>query len=879
MAEFDVKSFERGWTDNYVNGPKNAGQRYENLLISRNRKPFSRPGSQVYDVDLYQIPTGTRIQHCKYHEGQLFEFSADEIYYRDSTFKELVGPVDSNDAFGNVGAAATSHNATASWKKHLYTTIDSFVRPRKIYKDENDAWQLRTVGLPSPGEVRGFATATALANSLKTVYNAHVADLAEHTVTDTAISSANATTIDTLIALANELKTRFVAHELDARNASTANHQAQTSDNDSLDSKDDVVTLVGAIALLNDLKAKYNAHDADATAHTTGSTHQESTADASIEFTIAPEMDDSTALIYAICYKRQYKIGSVTYIDRSAPTEVSTLVGPNFSDATHGLDISNIPELANDSLGTLEAWDTDTLTIEIYRSDDGGNELRKLVELPNGTTTYEDDSGFSSLGEVIYTNSGAYGNDSPPPCKYIVIVDNVAWYLNVKEGSEEKSFRARQSKTNGLDSSPGSFVVDIDGDITGGGSVGVYPIVFSENKTYRFEGIVDDLGRGFTRVRVVDDTVGCISHDSIVPVKDGLYFAALDGFYFTDGFNTTKITNHLNSSYKSAISTSEMKKRIYGTYDPINDRVFWALSSSSSADDNDIIWVHDPHWGIPNGEGTFTSYVYGVNGSPTALDVIDGNLLRSDRLGYTFIHGDTLTSDPVVNASVDADIWETKAVIYEYISCAFAFDSEYRRKWVVKLLTLIKSVGNVSILPRSINDDSGAKRDLKQIVSRNIFEWGDPFFTWGDPEFVWNAPSTATGMRRFPKRSLRCTFKQVVYTNAFAIVANSDSLGSVTVNAGAQTITLDSGEFPSNLVNGEIYIGTSLIGISISVATDTVLTVIDSSNQLVDGSEAIWLIKQFRQDEIFHLEGYVIIYEVFGASHTAFRVGDIGENA
>ena len=123
--EWRVSSFERGRTDSYVNGARNTAQRMDNFIITRNRKPLSRDGSLIFDassVDVQQIPAGAqRIQYIKQHEGSLYEYSADEIYYRNgAVFTELIGPVDGNDAFGDEGTT-DSRNSSSAWQGHLYT--------------------------------------------------------------------------------------------------------------------------------------------------------------------------------------------------------------------------------------------------------------------------------------------------------------------------------------------------------------------------------------------------------------------------------------------------------------------------------------------------------------------------------------------------------------------------------------------------------------------------------------------------------------------------------------------------------------------------------------------------------------------------------------
>lgn len=144
--------------------------------------------------------------------------------------------------------------------------------------------------------VDGLASAIALANSLKTITNAHAADAAEHTTAaDTVnypVTTDDATDLTDLLPLVGALLTAYDAHDADAElGAAWAFHVAQETGDHSLVSAVTPTTLEEAVTRLNDLKAKYNAHDADATAHTTGSTHQEATADAAygaaIAFTVA----------------------------------------------------------------------------------------------------------------------------------------------------------------------------------------------------------------------------------------------------------------------------------------------------------------------------------------------------------------------------------------------------------------------------------------------------------------------------------------------------------------------------------------------------------------------------------------------------------------
>ena len=148
--------------------------------------------------------------------------------------------------------------------------------------------------------VAGLSSAIALANSLKTITNAHAADGAEHfagggatpDIVNYLIVTDPATDLATLLTLSGDLLTAYDAHDADAEAGSPTYHNATEAGDHSLASAVSPITLQEALTKLNDLKAKYNAHDADSTAHTTGSTHQEATADVAYGAAILFDVSD-----------------------------------------------------------------------------------------------------------------------------------------------------------------------------------------------------------------------------------------------------------------------------------------------------------------------------------------------------------------------------------------------------------------------------------------------------------------------------------------------------------------------------------------------------------------------------------------------------------
>lgn len=143
----EVSDFSKGITDNYLAGPTNAGQEFDNLLLNNNKKPFTRFGSQLRDYTNGQNPGGVqRISFIWDHRDQVMEQSARDIAYYDTVYNTLFGP-DGNSAFGD--GDDTNHISVAVWNNHSFGVNDSFCDPIKIFKDDSDDFQVRTAGMPT----------------------------------------------------------------------------------------------------------------------------------------------------------------------------------------------------------------------------------------------------------------------------------------------------------------------------------------------------------------------------------------------------------------------------------------------------------------------------------------------------------------------------------------------------------------------------------------------------------------------------------------------------------------------------------------------------------------------------------------------------------
>lgn len=586
----------------------------------------------------------------------------------------------------------------------------------------------------------------------------------------------------------------------------------------------------------------------------------------------------ANSYIYTFLYYYTYQIGTVTFEDFGPTTQVtlSSAAAPNISTVA----ITAIPVLAN---STTENWDTTTITVKIYRTTNGGTTSFYLGQVTNGTTIYNDSASDTTIQSNVglYTNGGVVDNDPPPPAKFIHVVNGKAYYGFVKEGSQEIPNRVVQSLIDDPDSVPATFFVTLEDEVTGLSSFNGKPIVFGKTKTYRLDGEFDETGQGSITYEAISTNIGCISHQSIVRTREGVFFAGNDGFYFTNGFLVQKISDSLNETYKTFTDTATKKKRIYGTYDSIENRVFWTAQFDTSSSDNDGFFILDLRQGVKP-ESVFTTASNGTNLAPTSLAFYQGYVLHGDRRGYIFKNNQTIDQDLKVDTSVVPSSWSKSTIIYNYTSVLLDCGSPQLTKWGQWLHFKAKNTKNLSMQPYSINDSSFVPDALKEIRSRTAVEWGDPsVFSWGSSEGIpWGFAGHIEERRRFPAGSLRFRAKQIKFTNSFTNIYRSDNIGLADVDGSANTVTLNSGNWPTEIVDYYISFETDsyVANFLITAVSGGTITLEDIQGNVPTASDKKWVIRGYRKGEkIFPIQ-YSIFYAPIGTRSSNTYHGTASED-
>lgn len=584
--------------------------------------------------------------------------------------------------------------------------------------------------------------------------------------------------------------------------------------------------------------------------------------------------------IYTFHFHYTYMVGQQEFQDfgPTTPVQVLNCEAPNVS----AVNISGIPVLTNGLTGN---YDLANVKVFIYRTVDGGETSFKVGEVTNGTTTFVDnvdDQTIQETGLILYTDDGTADYEAPPVCKYMTIVNSTAYYGVIKEGSEVFENRVRQSIPGIPGAAPSDFYIDVEDRVTGLGSIKSIPLIFCDKHVYRIESAYDRFGRQGARAIRISDTAGNISGLSITSAENYCLWFGFDGVYATDGYQVIKISDSINDRYRDIVSSQTAPNRIIGTFNENDRRVYWGLQQNSSTLDNDSLLVLDMRWGITP-KSTFTTWS-GKSFRPSAVAFFNGLLYRGDTRGYVFKHSPEYDTDPRVDILSLPSTWPTETIIWSYKSVHIHFGSMMNRKAPSRILLQATNAANTTIQIVAISDDGRVVRDLKPIRWRRNFVWGDTEFVWGNPDCVWGGVGFIEQWRRFPAKSLRLSYLQLVITNGYGVVTNSDTDGLATFTGATNTIVLDdqvNNKWPDNVVGYNIRTAADGYVREFEVVSridDFTITVLDSENLVPTGSLA-WELHGYLKGEPLKLIGYNVLWNDLSPSQNTFESGQDGGNA
>ncbi len=600
------------------------------------------------------------------------------------------------------------------------------------------------------------------------------------------------------------------------------------------------------------------------------------------------------AFIYVYTYSTSSGGGTQTFIEEGPVTFVEVGASWEFPILS---TITNIPVITNDSNSN---YDTSYIEVQIYRTIANGTNLYLIATIPNGQTTYTDQlSNYaipsSSLlaGEVqaspsdadnflqtqpeLYTNDGTLDYAPAPAAKYVHVIGNVGLYGYTNDAYGSHPYRIHQSVIGNPGFVPAITYVDLEDEVCGVNSVKSVPIALCKRIIYRFDGTFLSNGSGNLTPTKIHNSAGCISNESAVEAENYLFWAGVDGFYATDGFQVIKISDHLNTTYRAMLNASRDLLRIQGRFDDTNRRVYWTAQLNANSTEQDTIFCLDLRWGIkPN--STFTIF-NGPSFRPTAIEVFNAKLYRGDANGCVYYHDPVFTTDPRVDLSKSVSNWATETIYWNYTSTQINFGSSFYRKFVSRILLQAENVGNTSIQITAVNDQGRRTRPLKAIRWRKNVAWDDTEVTWRSQDCSWNAQGLIEQWRRMPAQGLRLSYLQLSITNAYSIITTSYDNGPCVVDPILKTCYLPnlwdtrSVDYVIYLSNDNYSTGYPITAINGSFDT---ISITDLLGKLPAAGSYNWQLQGYQKGEALNLIGYTLHWENVDQNQNTFHAGDSG---
>lgn len=596
----------------------------------------------------------------------------------------------------------------------------------------------------------------------------------------------------------------------------------------------------------------------------------------------------SNSYLFSFIWTLEYTVGDVKYRKVSRPYTIQKSDFPDLKTA-ETVSFSGLPVLSNGAFDDGHYNTADT-KLEIYVSANNGSVPFLLTTITNGTVAsgphHVDDAVIvTKLG--LYTNGGLSAHDAPPICKAIELVGDTAYYMNIAEelqdGTiENRPYRIVQSIPGIATSVNKDFFLDLDDDIVGGGIARGNLIVFTDTFIYRIDGQISATGAGSLRPTPISQNIGCVSRDSIVTTKDGIYFAGRDGFYFTDGFNFKELTSgekSLEKAYRKLVASQTISSRINGVHDAMNDLVVWSVSLSNNATENDGWWMYDVKF------DAFSTASGNTFGSASLL-YDDETIYRGDEFGYIFEHKETYDCD-YVRTNLDVISAWKKAYIPWKLKPAF-FTNLNDRLWARSVNIVAESNRDVyvNVGAELIN---GRKFSMVPIIYKASSIWRDDGNFWRDETNLWKPSLIQARRRRFPSGSSRSRGITVSLEAGEGPVYISDVFGKSTLSYVSPTdptnvaveLTDPDAKWPEDCVGYSITFGPDYqVRYTIKSRSDSTLTIVGGSGLAV-GTPSLydWEVVGIPKNQNVEIKSISYNYGQIGKEDNKFQKGQDGGNA
>lgn len=542
---------------------------------------------------------------------------------------------------------------------------------------------------------------------------------------------------------------------------------------------------------------------------------------------------------------------------------------------------------------------------------------------PSGTPvpdvmTYRVPLKISENRVLLYTSGGILPYDPPPPCKYTFRSGTYSFYLNIKEeevtyslpnGSTRKfiavPYRLKISNANDPDSVPEGNIVDLPDTITGGGDVLDRSIIGTEKEIYRIDGRFDSAGSGLVNGQILSSETGILSHKSVIPVKDRLFFAGDDGIYMTDGIGVLCISRHISRTYRALIqaiatdTTGEFiqidraaaQEKISAIYDRVYDRIIFSFGSKCLILELKASRLEEAY-GAFYGPWFVGLAPNSLLNTFSALGTFKDMVVRGDQYGYVLQMSPGYTSDPILDPITIPNPVRKYPIIYRLRTTKFAMGSLVVKKWVNYVTFILKrrkvlqgGQSEIDVQVHGYNDGERFRQVLKPAHyngERDLLFDANPKYA-GVPVPKVITDTLVNFQRRFGPSGLRCLSKAVEFTNGLNVVGRSDDSEQALISGNLASLpNYPTYEWPKELqdLDQKNYV--------IAFQTDNYAqkySILSASGATLtldlppgNGSKA-WKLYSYSNKQFFGLHSLGLVYTMFGSKHSTYDITQQGGNS
>lgn len=301
-------------------------------------------------------------------------------------------------------------------------------------------------------------------------------------------------------------------------------------------------------------------------------------------------------------------------------------------------------------------WDDITGSLTITAGNNNQTSWTTFLDTAIGTNNV--DAPFQ------YTGSGNASALTVPTgltkAAFVENFQNFAFLANVTVSGTTRPTRIHWSNINSISTWTATDFNDVGNNdgypITGIKVLGEKLIIFKERSIWQAIFTGDpDIPFSFSQT---PSTQGCIAPFSIQKVGNGIVFLAYDGFYFFDGYNSSKISDKVTTTI---LGFNDLRYQFASSMYQLNKNRYWCSFTAGGGATHSRVITWDSY------KNAWSLYV-GINANAMAIANIAGGQEKpffGDYLGFVYQADNGLNDSPSGTATAIAAYYYTKWMDYD----------------------------------------------------------------------------------------------------------------------------------------------------------------------------------------------------------------------